>query len=137
MVRGRREAAAQRGACRGEKIGAVLLDLHDAIRSAQQCRQTLTTLGVSRKEWLEIVQDVDPDLRFLARPQVLDGIVALLDKAGEPLARETLVRKLLSQGAGSSRQIRNCVHVYLRTGVLTGYRGDKIGLPEWGTESQA
>jgi hypothetical protein len=137
MVRGRREPASQRGACRGTKIGTVLLDLRDAIRSAQQCRQTLTVLGVSRREWLEIVQDVDPEMRFLARPQALDGIVALLEKAGEPVSRETLIRKLLLQGAGSSRQIRYCIHVYLRIGVLTVHRGDKISLPEWDTEFQA
>lgn len=135
MVRGRRKGLepARRGSCPGAKIGAVLLDLRDAISSARQCRQTLNALGISRREWLAIVQDVDPELRFLARPQALDGIVALLEKAGEPLLREALVRKLLLQGAGSSRQIRNCIHVCLRTGILTGHLGDKIGLPEWST----
>jgi hypothetical protein len=110
----------------------VLLDLHDAIRNAQRCRQTLHALGISRNEWMEIVQDVDPDLRFLARPQVLDVIVALLEKAGKPLGREALVRTLLVQG-GTSRQIRYSIHGYLRSGSLTLYRGDKIGLPEWAT----
>ena len=113
----------------------MLLDLHDAIRSAQQCRQTLHALGISRKEWLEIVQDVDPDMRFLARPQLLDVIVALLQKAGKPLGREALVRTLLVQG-GSSRQVRYCIHGYLRNGSLTLFRGDKIGLPEWSATSQ-
>jgi hypothetical protein len=139
MVRGRRkelEPAQRRGPCPGTKIGTVLLDLHDAIRSAQQCRQTLHALGISRKEWLEIVQDVDPDMRFMARPQVLDIIVALLEKAGKPLGREALVRTLLVQGAGSSRQVRFCIHGYLRYGSLTLHRGDKIGLPEWSTTSR-
>jgi len=134
MVRGRRtgpELVPQRAACPGAKIGTVLLDLHDAIRRAQQCRQTLTALGVSRKEWLEIVQDVDPEMRFLARPQMLDGLMTLLEKAGKPLGRETLVRKLLVHGAGSSRHIRNCIQAYLSNGSLRLYQGDKIGLPEW------
>lgn len=136
MVRGKRKALAPApGLCPGTKIGTVLLDLHDAIRSAQQCRQTLHALGISRKEWMEIVQDVDQDLRFMARPQALDVIVALLEKAGKPLERETLVRTLLEHG-GSSRQVRDCIYGYLRNGSLTLYRGDKIGLPEWRTKSQ-
>jgi DNA-binding winged helix-turn-helix (wHTH) protein len=44
-------------------------------------------------------------MRFLARPRLLDVIVALMEKAGKPLGRETLVRTLLAQG-GSSRQVR-------------------------------
>lgn len=138
MVRGRRkqvEPAPRRSPCPGAKIGTVLLDLHDAIRRAQQCRQTLHAAGISRKEWLEIVQDVDPGMRFLARPQMLDVIVALLEKAGKPLDRAVLVRALLLQG-GSSRQVRYAIHGYLRDGSLTLYQGDKIGLPEWSTTSQ-
>jgi hypothetical protein len=138
MVRGRRkepEPAPRRGLCPGAKIGTVLLDLHDAIRRAQKCRQNLHDLGVSRKEWLEIVQDVDPGMRFMARPQGLDVIVALLEKAGRPLGRDELVRTLLMQG-GSSRQVRYCIHGYLRNGSLTLYRGDKIGLPEWSATSR-
>lgn len=138
MVRGKRKAletVLRPGPGSGAKIGTVLLDLHDAIRSAQQCRQTLHALGISQKEWLEIVQEVDPDVRFLARPQGLDAIVALLQKAGKPLGREVLVRMLLMQG-GSSRQVRYRIHEYLRDGRLTLYRGDKIGLPEWNTTSQ-
>ncbi|HEY2362373.1 MAG TPA: hypothetical protein VGK36_14725 [Candidatus Angelobacter sp.] len=137
MVRGKRKEPepALRPGPPGAKIGTVLLDLHDAIRNAQKCRQTLHALGISRKEWMEIVQDVDQDLRFLARPQLLDAIVALLEKAGKPLGREALVRALLVQG-GSSRQVRDCLHGYLRSGSLTLYRGDKIGLPEWSTKSQ-
>ena len=132
MVRGRRklEPATQPGPCPGAKIGTVLLDLHDAIRSAQHCRQTLHVLGISRKAWLEIVGDVGPDMRFLARPRLLDVIVALLEKAGKPLGRETLVRTLIVQG-GSSRQIRYSIQGYLRSGSLTLFRGDNIGLPEW------
>jgi|SRR5215831_1597240 len=138
MVRGKRKEpkpAALQGPYQGAKIGTVLLDLHDAIRSAQQCRQILHALGISRKEWMEIVEDVDPDLRFLARPQELDVIVALLEKAGKPLDRLALVRALLEQG-GSSRQVRYSIHRYLRNGRLTLYPGDKIGLPEWSATSQ-
>ena len=137
MVRGRRklEPVVRPGPCPGAKIGTVLLDLHDAIRNAQQCRQTLHALGISRKEWLEFVQDVDPEMRFLARPRLLDVIVSLLEKAGKPLGREALVRTLLVQG-GSSRQVRYCIQVYLRNGSLALYRVDKIGLPEWSTTSQ-
>jgi hypothetical protein len=137
MVRGRRkdpEPAPRSGPCPGAKIGTVLLDLRDAIRHAQQCRLALHALGISRKEWQEIVQDVDPDMRFLARPQMLDEIVALLDKAGEPLDREALIRTLLMQGR-SSRQVRFCIQGYLRNGSLVLYRGNKIGLPEWTTTS--
>jgi hypothetical protein len=133
MVRGKRKElgpAPRGGTCPGAKIGTVLLDLHDAIRNAQRCRQTLHALGISRKEWMEIVQDVHPDLRFLARPQMLDVIVALLEKAGNPLGREVLVRMLLVQG-GSSRQVRDCIHGYLRNGSLMLFRGDKIGLRKW------
>lgn len=137
MVRGKRKALgpAPGSPCPAAKIGAALLDLHDAIRSAQQCRQTLHALGISRKEWMEIVQDVDQDLRFMARPQALDVIVALLEKAGKPLERETLVRTLLEHG-GSSRQVRDCIYGYLRNGSLKLCRGDKIGLPEWSAKSQ-
>jgi len=138
MVRGKRnepDPASGRGPGSGIKIGTVLLALHDAIRSAQHCRQTLHALGISRKQWLEIVQDVDPDLRFLARPQILDVIVTLLQKAGKPLGREALLRTLIAQG-GSSRQVRYCMHEYLRNGSLRLYRGDKIGLPEWSATSQ-
>ena len=91
MVRGKRkepDPASGRGPGSGIKIGTVLLALHDAIRGAQQCRQALHALGISRKQWLEIVQDVDPDLRFLARPQLLDAIVTLLEEAGKPLGRK-------------------------------------------------
>lgn len=135
MVRGKRKElgpAPRPGPCPGAKIGTALLDLHDAIRSAQHCRQTLHAVGISRNEWMEIVQDVDPGMRFLARPQLLDIIVALLEKAGKPLDRAVLVRALLVQG-GSSRQVRYSIHGYLRDGNLTLYQGDKIGLPEWST----
>jgi hypothetical protein len=135
MVKGRHKEpapASLRGPCPGAKIGTVLLDLHDAIRNAQQCRQTLHALGISRKEWMEIVEDVDPDLKFLARPQELDVIVALLEKSGKPLDRASLVRALLVQG-GTSRQVRYSIHRYLRNGKLTLHVGDKIGLPEWNT----
>lgn len=135
MVRGKRkelEPAPRPGACPGAKIGPVLLGLHDAICSAKHCRQTLHAVGISRNEWMEIVQDVDPGLRFLARPQMLDVIVALLEKAGKPVERAALVRALLVHG-GSSRQVRYSIHGYLRDGNLTLYQGDKIGLPEWST----
>ena len=135
MVRGKRKElspAPRPVPCPGAKIGTVLLGLHDAIRSAQKCRQTLHAEGISRYEWMELVQDVDPGLRFLARPQLLDPIVALLEKAGKPLERAALVRALLVQG-GSSRQVRYSIHGYLRDGNLTLYQGDKIGLPEWTT----
>lgn len=137
MVRGKRKALGPAPGSPGPaaKIGTVLLDLHDAIRSAQQCRQTLHALGISRKEWMEIVQDVDQDLRFLARPQMLDIIVAFLEKAGKPVGREVLVQALLVHG-GSSRQVRDCLHGYLRNKSLILYRGDKIGLPEWSSRSQ-
>ena len=138
MVRGRRkemETASRPSPCPGAKIGTVLLDLHDAIRRAQQCRQTLHAAGILRSEWMEIVQDVDPGMRFLARPQMLDVIVAILEKAGKPLDRAALVRALLVQG-GSSRQVRYSIHGYLRDGSLTLYQGDKIGLPEWSTTAQ-
>lgn len=137
MVRGKRKAQgpAPGSSGSGAKIGAVLLDLHDAMRRAQQCRQTLHALGISRKEWMEIVQDVDQDLRFMARPQALDVIVALLETAGKPLGREALVRALLMQG-GSSRQVRDLIHGYLHNKSLVLYRGDKIGLPEWSVRSQ-
>lgn len=127
--------APQPGPCPGAKIGTVLLALHDAICNAQQCRQTLHALGISRKEWLELVHDVDPDMRFMARLQVLDVIVALLEKAGKPLDREALVRTLIVQG-GTSREIRSFIHEYLRDGSLMLHQGDKIGLPEWSTTSQ-
>src|SRR5580765_5900608 len=82
------------GAPVAASVGAVLLDLRDALRQAERCRLALLRLGFSRQRWQEIVRDVDQEQRFLLRPQILDAIVTHLLSVGEPVNRQELVRIL-------------------------------------------
>jgi hypothetical protein len=117
--------------CQGAKIGAVLLALEDVIHRAERCRQKLTRFGFSQKRWQEIVNDVDPDLRFVARPKILDAIITFLHSTGKPLKKEFLVRELTAQGAGHPRRIRQSITNNLRNKNLALNSKNEIGLPEW------
>lgn len=113
------------------RIGALLLDLSNAVRRAERCRRKLNDLGYSPRRWQEIVKEVNPELRFMVRPKMLDAIIACLRDAGEPVDREALVRQLNSQGAGALQRIRHSITGNLRSGDLAIYPGRKIGLPRW------
>jgi hypothetical protein len=110
-------------------VGAVLLDLRDALRQAERCRLALLRLGFSRQRWQEIVRDVDQEQRFLLRPQILDAIVTHLLSVGEPVNRPELVRTLNLQGAGTMQRIQQAITLNLRSGNLTLHAGNMIGLP--------
>ena len=45
-------------------VGALLIDLRNALQQAERCRLALRDLGYSHERWQEIVKDVDPELRF-------------------------------------------------------------------------
>jgi hypothetical protein len=110
-------------------LGKILLELRNAIRRAEQCRLDLRRLGFSMRRWQEIVKDVDPALRFLVRPQVMDAIIIHLESAREPVSREVLVLALAEQGEGPPDRIRNAVTTNLRARKLVLHPDDKIGLP--------
>ncbi|HEX3585211.1 MAG TPA: hypothetical protein VH024_04410 [Candidatus Angelobacter sp.] len=112
-------------------VGALLLDLRNALQQAERCRLALKTLGFSQARWQEIVRDVDPDLRFALRPQVLDAIIMYLQSVGQPVHRQELVRTLNAQGAGIPQRIKQSITQNLRSGYLMLYPGNKIGLPDW------
>src|SRR4029077_10666170 len=112
-------------------VGVVLLELHYALRMAERCRVGLWRLGYSQKRWQEIVKDVDPQLRFMLRPQMLDAVIIHLQSAGEPVKRKELVNVLESQGAGPLHSIKRAITVNLRNGNLKLFAENKIGLPTW------
>ena len=122
-------------------VGAVLLDLRNALQQAERCRLALISLGYSQTRWQEIVKDVDPELRFVLRPQILDAIITHLQSIGQPIDRQELVRDMNAQGAGIPQRIKQSITHGLRSEHLTLYLGSKVGLPEWkgreqGQESQ-
>jgi hypothetical protein len=112
-------------------VGAVLLDLHSALRKAERCRILLIQLGYSEKRWQEIVRDVNPELRFMVRPQVLDAIITYLRTVGQPVNRKTLAQILHSQRTASLMRIKQTITVHLRNGNLKLFEENKIGLPDW------
>jgi hypothetical protein len=112
-------------------VGALLLDLRDALRQAERCRLALKRLGYSQERWQEIVREVDPELRFVLRSQILDAIVTHLLSVGEPVNRQELVRDLNAQGAGIPQRIQQSITSNLRSGNLTLHAGNMIGLPAW------
>jgi hypothetical protein len=126
------------GPCQAAKIGVVLLDLHEALREVSRCRQTLKSVGFSQKRWQEIVNDVDPELRFAVRPKTLDAIIGYLYRVGEPVKRTDLIDELMSRGDGHLGRIRQSIAASLRNGILIKYARGKVGLPEWkeGNEAQ-
>jgi len=53
------------------------------------------------------VKDVNPELRFVLRPQILDAIITRLQSVGGPVERHQLVRDLIAQGAGVPQRIKS------------------------------
>ena len=113
------------------RIGPLLLALSNALRDVERCRIALKAMGFSHKRWQEIVNDVNPELRFVLRGQTLDAIVAYLKSVGKPVERNRLQRALYNQGAGPMQRIRQSITTNLRAGHLTLHSGSKIGLPSW------
>lgn len=134
MVRGKRKEpkidSVQTGSPVGASAGKLLLDLRDALHRAKRCRVALSGLGYSREEWQEIVKDIDPELRFVLRPQLFDAILVYLESVGKPVSKAALVRALFALGTGTPQRIRQSITLNLRCGNLRPYPGNKIGLPQ-------
>lgn len=111
--------------------GPLLLDLHDALHRAESCRLALLSLGYSHENWQEIVRDVNPELRFVLSPRLLDRTITYLESVGRPLSRKSLTRALHLQGAGALQRIRQSITANLRSGNLAHFPGYKVGLPAW------
>lgn len=112
-------------------MGALLLRLSNALHEVEYCRIALRTIGFPQNRWQEIVNDVNPELRFVVRGQMLDPIVAYLKSAGKPVERNRLVRALYNQAAGSMQRIRQVISINLKAGNLTLHSGNRVGLPAW------
>jgi len=112
-------------------VGPILLDLHNALQRAERCRVALIGLGYSREHWQEIVRDVNPELRFVLSPRLLDRTLIYLESVGRPLGRKSLTHALHSQAAGSLQRIRQSITSNLRSGNLAHFPGYKVGLPAW------
>lgn len=112
-------------------VGPLLLDLQDALHRAERCRVALLGLGYSHEHWQEIVRDVNPELRFVLSPQLLDRIIAYLESVGRPLSRKLLSHVLHLQGAGTLQRIRQSITLNLRSGNLAHFPDYKVGLPAW------
>lgn len=113
------------------RVGPLLLTLSQALREIERCRIALKAMGFSQKRWQEIVNDVNPELRFVLRSQMLDAIIAYLKSAGKPVEKNRLARALYAQGAGPMQRIRQSITINLRAGNLTLHPGNKVGLPAW------
>lgn len=113
------------------RVDPLLLTLCNALREVERCRIALKAMGYSQKRWQEIVNDVNPELRFIVRGQMLDPIVAYLKSVGKPMERNRLARALYNQGAGPMQRIRQSITMNLRAGNLTLHSGNKVGLPAW------
>lgn len=112
-------------------VGPLLLRLCNALQEVEHCRIALKAMGYPQNRWQEIVNDVNPELRFVVRGQMLDPIVAYLKSVGKPMERNRLARALYAQGAGPMQRIRQSITTNLRTGNLTLHSGNKVGLPAW------
>jgi hypothetical protein len=112
-------------------VGPLLLTLCNALQQVEHCRIALKALGFPQRRWQEIVNDVNPELRFVVRAQMLDPIVAYLKGAGKPVERNRLARALYNQAAGPMQRIRQSITTNLRAGNLTLHSGNKVGLPGW------
>ncbi|HZI55510.1 MAG TPA: hypothetical protein VFF39_01980 [Verrucomicrobiae bacterium] len=88
-------------------------------------------MGYPQKRWQEIVNDVNPELRFILQSQMLDPIIAYLKSVGKPVNKNTLARELYAQAAGPMQRIRQSITMNLRAGNLTHHSGNKVGLPAW------
>lgn len=115
----------------GMTAGSLLLELHNSLYRAERCRVALLDLGYSRENWQEIVRDVNPELRFILSPRLLDRIITYLESVGRPLSRRSLTRTLHLQGAGALQRIRQTITSNLRSGNLAHFPGYKVGLPAW------
>jgi hypothetical protein len=113
------------------RVGPLLLTLSQALREIERCRIALKAMGFSQKRWQEIVNDVNPELRFVLRSQMLDAIIAYLKSAGKPVEKNRLTRALYAQGAGPMQRIRQSITINLRAGNLTLHPGNRVGLPAW------
>jgi hypothetical protein len=139
MVRGRRKLQklkqtriqGKSGQPLAISVGPLLLDLHDALHRAERCRMALIGLGYSHEHWQEIVRDVNPELRFVLSPRLLDRIIAYLESVGRPLSRKSLTHTLHLQGAGTLQRIRQSITLNLRSGNLAHFPAYKVGLPAW------
>jgi hypothetical protein len=112
-------------------IGPILLQLRDALRRAERCRIALFRMGYSQKRWQEIVNEVNPELRFVLQSQMLDPIVTYLKSVGIPVERNRLARVLHAQGVGPIQRIKQSITTNLRSGHLTLHSGNRVGLPDW------
>lgn len=119
------------------KIGKVLLDLRDALRKAERCRRALAGYGVSRRRWQEIVRDIDPNLRFMARPQLLDAVITYLESLTEPVEIDNLVTDLHERGAGTAERIRQVIRMNLGAGRLERHPENRIALARRRSQSLA
>jgi hypothetical protein len=112
-------------------VGPLLLTLCNALQEVERCRIALKAMGFPQKRWQEIVNDVNPELRFVLKSQMLDPIVAYLKSVGKPVERNRLQRALYNQAAGPMQRIRQSITTNLRAGQLTLHPGNKVGLPGW------
>lgn len=108
-----------------------MLELRDALHRAKRCRMALGGLGYSREQWQKIVKDIDPELRFMLRPQVFDAVLVYLESVGKPVSRDALIRTLHAQAAGTPQRIRQAITLNLRCGNLMSHPGNRVGLPQW------
>lgn len=138
MVRDRSKAELKQTRIQGKSgqpiaisAGPLLIDLHNALQQAERSRLALLSLGYSREYWQEIVRDVNPDLRFVLSPRLLDRTITYLESVGRPLSRKSLTRTLYLQGAGTLQRIRQSITSNLRSGNLAHFPGYKVGLPAW------
>lgn len=112
-------------------VGPVLLTLRNALQQVEQCRIALQAMGYPQKRWQEIMRDVNPELRFVLQPKMLDSIIAYLKSVDKRVHRNKLARDLYAQGIGPLQRIRQSITTNLRSGNLTLDSRNKVGLPEW------
>jgi hypothetical protein len=113
------------------KIGDTLLKFRNALIRAKKCRRVLVQQDFSQERWMEIVAEVEAELRFIVRPDLLDAVVQHLLKAGKPITRRAVVRDLVQQRVGGAERIRQSITLGLRSGELTLFPGKMIGISRW------
>jgi hypothetical protein len=111
------------------KAGKKLLELRGALRKAERCRCALREMGYPPERWQEIVNSVGPEMRFAARPQIMDAIKIYLESAGAPIRRDRLANEVSALGAGPRPQVRFAIAANLDRGNLILFPGNKVGLP--------
>ena len=80
---------------------------------------------------MEIAAEVEAELRFIVRPDLLDAVVQHLLKAGKPITRRAVVRDLVQQKVATAERVRQTITLGLRSGQLTSFPHKTIGLPQW------